>query len=106
MTTGQACLERIRELYTKARAEAVAGAKHDPSIPDCEAKQICPYCGEWWRKWAGSRLDGHAACTVPEWFKTTLRTELMPRPDLTYRDVARALGVSSEVVRSWTTQRR
>jgi len=26
----------------------------------------CRYCGRHWRQWAGSKLDGHAACILTE----------------------------------------
>lgn len=99
-------LDTIRELFAKARAEATAAAKHDPSLPDWAEQQVCPYCGEWWRKWNGSRLDGHAACIVPQWFKANLRAELAPRADITFMEVATAIGVSIAVVRSWVSPRR
>ena len=94
-------LSSIRELYEKARREAIENAGGDPASPHWAEKQISPYCGEWWRKWNGSKLDGHAACIVPEWFKTNLRAELAPRADITYMEVGKAIGVSLAVVRSW-----
>lgn len=106
MIVGVLSLDAIRELYAKARAEAVAAAKHDPLEAGWAERQICPYCGEWWRKWNGSRLDGHAACIVPQWFKTNLRAELAPRADITFMEVAKALDLSVAVVRSWCSPRR
>jgi hypothetical protein len=99
-------LETVRDLYERARREAVAAAKHDPLEPQWAEREMCPYCGEWWRKWNGSKLDGHAACMVPQWFKDDLRKELASRADVSYADVAKALGVSLSVIRSWCTKRR
>jgi hypothetical protein len=61
----------------------------------------CRYCGKSWRKWAGSKLDGHAACIVTEDFKQHLLEVLKP-PGVTYQMVADAIGVSASIVRSWT----
>lgn len=98
-------LETIAELFKKARVEAQLG--HAPT-PDhgMPGKEWCPYCGGWWRKWPGSKLDGHAACIVPQWFKDNLSREMRSRADLRYADVAAAIGVSTSVVRSWVCQRR
>lgn len=61
----------------------------------------CRYCGKHWRKWAGSRLDGHAACIVTEDFKREL-CEILRAPSVTYQVIADAIGVTPSVVRSWT----
>jgi len=61
----------------------------------------CRYCGRHWRQWAGSKLDGHAACIVTEDFKQRLM-ELLRSPQVTYTAIADAIGVTPSVVRSWT----
>lgn len=61
----------------------------------------CRYCGKHWRQWAGSKLDGHAACIVTEDFKEHLR-EILCSPHVTYQLLANAIGVSTSVIRSWT----
>lgn len=69
---------------------------HPGADPD-----TCRYCGKHWRQWAGSKLDGHAACIVTEDFKRHL-FDLLQSPTITYAAVARAIGVTPSVVRSWT----
>ena len=64
-------------------------------------RNLCRYCGKPWRKWANSKLDGHAACIVTKDFKKQLKEILSPST-VTYRQVAEAIGVSESVVRSWT----
>lgn len=61
----------------------------------------CRYCGKHWRQWAGSKLDGHAACIVTEEFKGQL-VVLLRSPHVTYNAIAEAIGVTPSVVRSWT----
>lgn len=61
----------------------------------------CRYCGRHWRQWAGSKLDGHAACIVTEDFKQRL-IGLLRSPNVTYTAIANAIGVTPSVVRSWT----
>ena len=61
----------------------------------------CRYCGKHWRQWAGSKLDGHAACIVTDDFKQRL-VVLLRSPTVTYQTIASAIGVTPAVVRSWT----
>ncbi len=61
----------------------------------------CRYCGRHWRQWAGSKLDGHAACIVTDDFKRRL-VDLLRDPHVTYKQLADAIGVTPAVVRSWT----
>lgn len=63
---------------------------------------MCRYCGKHWRQWAGSKLDGHAACIVTPEFKRRLADLLRSSPGVTYASVAVAIGVTTAVVRSWT----
>lgn len=62
----------------------------------------CRYCGRHWRRWTGSKLDGHAACIVTEDFKRRLVELLQSSPEMTYAAIATAIGVTPAVVRSWT----
>lgn len=62
----------------------------------------CRYCGKHWQPWAGSKLDGHAACLVTEDFKQRVGDLLRSSPTVTYGKIAEAIGVSAAVVRSWT----
>ena len=62
----------------------------------------CRYCGRHWRQWAGSKLDGHAACIVSDDFKHQLAEALRSSPGVTYQAIASAIGVTPAVVRSWT----
>jgi hypothetical protein len=74
----------------------------DPgALPD-----TCRYCGKHWCRWAGSKLDGHAACIVTDDFKRQLAALLRHSPDVTYQAVANAIGVSLAVVRAWITPMR
>jgi hypothetical protein len=61
----------------------------------------CRYCGRHWRRWAGSKIDGHAACIVTDDFKRRL-VILLRSPTVTYQAIANAIGVTPAVVRSWT----
>ena len=62
----------------------------------------CRYCGRHWRQWAGSKLDGHAACIVTEDFKQRLSEILRSSPGMTYATIASVIGVTPAIVRSWT----
>lgn len=88
----------LQREYSAARKRVSKSAKYaaDRVPPD-----TCRYCGRMWKLWAGSKLDGHAACIVDERFKYLARTALVD-PRVTYNDVALAIGVSPSVVRSWT----
>ena len=91
-------LVELQQEYRHARARTDKAAKFKPA--DCP-REVCRYCGRWWRIWKGSKLDGHAACIVDERFKFLVRTKLS-NPRVTYRDVGLAIGVSASVIRSWT----
>lgn len=62
----------------------------------------CRYCGRHWRQWAGSKLDGHAACMVTIDFKRRLAELIRSSPGVTYASIAAVIGVTPSVVRSWT----
>ncbi len=68
-----------------------------PGIPPA----TCRYCGKWWRKWAGSKLDGHSKCIVPDWFKRQVREAMESDPTLTYQKVGEEIGLTASVIRSW-----
>lgn len=85
--------------YQAARLLAQQQARWDASDPK-RPLRACRYCGRGWQAFAGSRLDGHAACLVDEGFKRRLG-EILKLPTVTYAGVAGALGVTPSVVRSW-----
>lgn len=89
----------LRAEYQAARLLAQQQALWDESDPKCPLR-TCRYCGRRWQPFAGSRLDGHAACRVGEVFKRRVG-EILRSPTVTYAEVAEALGVTSGVVRSW-----
>lgn len=92
-------LAAIVERYKVARAEVLANLFK--GISQVERYRSCKYCGDFWQHWNGSKLDGHAKCMVPPWFKAELRAALKNAATVSYTDVANALGVSLAVVRSW-----
>lgn len=85
----------LRAEYLAARQRAQQLARGDQSDA-----RTCHYCGRRWQPFAGSQLDGHAACLVDEGFKHRVG-ELLRMPSVTYAEVAGALGVTPGVVRSW-----
>ena len=85
--------------YQAARLRAqqqACWAEGDLTLP----LKSCRYCGKNWQPFAGSCLDGHAACLVGDDFKRRIG-DLLRLPTVTYAKVAEALGVTSGVVRSW-----
>ena len=90
-----ALLDEFRLSNLMARSTRVVG----PTIP--EQLDVCSYCGRRWRRWANSKLDGHAACIVTEDFKQRVR-EILRSPAITYANVADAIGVTPSVVRAWS----
>lgn len=95
-----ATLDQIRDRYIAARRSQAQRARWDSSDPGAQPN-TCRYCGRHWRKWTGSKLDGHAACIVDDDFKRWLR-EVISAPELTYAVVADALDLTVAIVRSWT----
>lgn len=87
-------VDALRSAYEASRF-AVLSSSRDVG-PGC-----CRYCGAWWRKWNGSKLDGHAKCYVTEGFKHELDAWLRAHPQRTYQIAAAALGVTVSVVLSW-----
>lgn len=90
----------LKERYETARAIAQYGCAPTPEH-GLAGKMYCPYCLKWWRKWAGSTLNGHSKCVVPSVFKDELKAMFAANPALTYREVSAIIGVSSSVLRSW-----
>lgn len=93
-------LSSLHVAYQHARNEAARRARWEADDPGA-TPNTCRYCGRSWRKWAGSKLDGHAACIVPDDFKRAL-TAMLRGSTVTYQQVATVIGVSSSIVRSWT----
>jgi hypothetical protein len=90
----------LRDAFHISNTIASQRARWCAGDPGADPK-LCRYCGKAWRKWPGSRLDGHAACIVTADFKQQLKEFLRPAT-VTYKQVADAIGVSESVVRSWT----
>lgn len=89
-------LAAIRADFENARAEAICARSMLAVEPD-----TCRYCRRWWKQWTGSKLDGHAKCIVPMWFKRQLAELYRSNPALTYEAIGNAIGVTPSVVRSW-----
>jgi hypothetical protein len=86
---------RISNMCASQRARWCSG---DPGADP----SLCRYCGRRWLKYAGSKLDGHAACVVTEDFKQQIGDLLRSSPEITFKKVADAIGVTASVVRAWT----
>lgn len=93
--------EALRRAFHASNEIAAQRAREKIGQLD-QKPNTCRYCGRYWQRWAGSKLDGHAACLVTEDFKRDLVELLRSAPAITYPAVATATGVSSSVVRSWT----
>lgn len=91
---------KLRDAYRFSNMSASQRALWCSGYPGAEPN-TCRYCGKHWRQWAGSKLDGHAACIVTEDFKQQL-VDLLRSPNVTYKAIAAAIGVTPAVVRSWT----
>lgn len=102
MTQAPLCLDGIalRDAFRLSNLAASQRALWCSGYPGAEPN-TCRYCGRHWRQWTGSKLDGHAACIVTDDFKRQL-VELLRSPQVTYKVIADAIGVSQAVVRSWT----
>ena len=90
----------LRDEFRYANMAASQRALWCSGYPGAEPN-TCRYCGRHWRQWAGSKLDGHAACIVTEDFKQRL-VALLQSSTVTYQAIADAIGVTPSVVRSWT----
>lgn len=94
-------LDELHDEYKASRARQNAKAKF-PSETAAGA-DTCRYCGRFWRKWTGSKLDGHAKCLVDERFRFLMRTCTV-NPQLSYDKIGQRLGVTVSVVRCWATR--
>lgn len=92
--------DALRDEFHAARRLTSQRARWDAADPGAPP-DACRYCGRHWRRWEGSKLDGHAACIVTEDFKLRVK-RLLKSPTVTYEAVGRVIGVSAAVVRSWT----
>jgi hypothetical protein len=90
----------LRDAFRFSNMTASQRALWCSDYPGAEPN-TCRYCGKHWRQWAGSKLDGHAACIVTEDFKQRLAELFRASPGMTYTAVASAIGVSPSVLRSW-----
>lgn len=90
----------LREAFHSANRVASQRARWCADDPGADL-DTCRYCGRRWRRWAGSTLDGHAACIVTDDFKQRL-CEVLRSPRVTYQAIADAIGVTPAVIRSWT----
>ena len=90
----------LRDAFRISNMVASQRARWCDGDPGAEPN-TCRYCGRHWMKYAGTKLDGHAACIVTEDFKREI-TEILRSPSVTYRQLAEAIGVTASVVRSWT----
>ena len=91
----------LRDAFRTSNMIASQRALWCSGYPGAEPN-TCRYCGRHWRQWAGSKLDGHAACIVTDDFKQRLAEILRSSPGMTYQAIASAIGVTPAVVRSWT----
>lgn len=80
----------------RAASQRARWCADDPGAPPL----TCRYCGKHWRRWAGSKLDGHAVCLVTDDFKQRL-SEILRSPMVSYQEIADAIGVTPSVVRAW-----
>lgn len=92
--------QALRDAFHTSNMIASQRAQWCAGYPGAEPN-ICRYCGRHWRQWTGSKLDGHAACIVTPDFKRRL-ADILKAPEVTYKMVANAIGVTPSVVRSWT----
>jgi hypothetical protein len=90
--------DALRDDFQAARRIVLQRALWD--APDTPTN-TCRYCGKHWRRWTGSKLDGHAACVVTEDFKRHVG-ELLRSPTVTYSMIAETIGLTRAIVRSWT----
>lgn len=90
----------LLDAFHASRRSVAQRARWEPADPGMPPL-TCRYCGRYWRRWAGSKLDGHAACVVTEDFKLRVGA-LLRSPTVTYGAVGEVIGVTPAVVRSWT----
>lgn len=100
VSCAQLDVDALRYEFQRDRMIVSQRASWDASDPGAPPN-TCRYCGRHWRRWAGSQLDGHAACIVTSEFKLRVG-EILRSPLVSYEVVASAIGVTPAVVRSWT----
>lgn len=61
----------------------------------------CRYCGQYWRRWPASKLDGHARCLVTPDFQDALWRLWLSDPGLSSRQIASACGVPIGYIKAW-----
>lgn len=67
----------------------------------------CGYgCGKPWRRWAGSKLLGHARCAMNDEQKLALLARVENDPKESLKTIAAAHGVSYSVVNAWLNTAR
>lgn len=93
-------LAALRDAFRISNMIASQQARWSADDPGADP-HTCRYCGRHWRKWTGSKLDGHAACIVTDDFKLRL-VDVLRSPSVTYQAIADVIGVTPAVVRSWT----
>lgn len=93
-------VDALRSAYQHSRRWTSQRARWDASDPGAPSN-ACRYCEKFWRRWTGSKLDGHAACVVTEDFKRHVG-DLLRAPTVTYAMIADVIDVSTSVVRSWS----
>jgi len=94
-------LDSLRDAFRLSNMTASQRAKWCGGDPGADPS-LCRYCGRRWLKYAGTKLDGHAACVVTEDFKRQIGDLLRSSPEITFKHVAEAIGVTVAVVRAWT----
>jgi hypothetical protein len=97
-----ATLDALVALFREARASAERFAVH---VSWAVPQNTCRYCGRHWKRWAGSQVDGHAACIVGDAFKAHLARVLRGNARLTYARLGVAFSISPSIIRSWVAPR-
>jgi hypothetical protein len=94
-------LTTLRDAFRHSNMAASQRARWCDGDPGADP-DTCRYCGRRWLKYAGTKLDGHAACVVTNDFKDQLAALLRSSPEITFAKAAAAIGVTQAVVRAWT----
>lgn len=91
-------LDRLPAAYATARAEAIATAQ--PVTPG-----LCRYCGRPWAPPVGTRLDGHALCSITPEFREALSALYRSSPAIRREHIAAQLDVPVSIVVAWLKPR-
>lgn len=73
----------------------------DRAHPPARVNDHCRYCGKYHLPWVGSAFDEHVRCAVSPEFKKLLVAALNQSPEISFKHVAAALGVTYAVARAW-----